>query len=458
VLIARTENFFEQRKFKKDYTLWKNKGLIAVAIYFGVSLPCQLIMAILHMIDPLTRVAFDTFPTMLFFLAKCGLYGANIFIQGPLIETVLKGHHELKDLIRLNYAFGFCISVCSIVVGSFAFITYDYYEDNLPEQIMVMRAYYYVQALALIINGAQAYMVKRWVFQALDAAQAIVSSQDKTRMIKQKIGSYQGGVIVQGTLQGIIYIVMGSVPFFLNKHQYFLPMSWLAMPILGKRLAFQFDLDKAGNKTIAKRLGLKKGSTNDSSTNNSSKAKRQNKNGGEVTAQNTTDNPSFVYHQTDHGSFQELQNESAEFNGKKGKRGKKDGMVLSIAISDEESGMQEILDMDNTELKFKFTEFVRQQHASENLQVYDACMKYQTEVQSGVMTDKAREMARAIINDFVNQDSNQAIDMASALRESLLAKAAKDEFAPDTFEPLKSMVYNLMKANFYRAFAKSLLQ
>ena len=204
VLVARAENYFEQRRLKRDYGLWKNKGLIAVLIYFLIGLPSHLIMAILHMVDPLTRVGFDTFPTILFFLGKVGLYLSSIFLQGPLIAAVLHGQPEHKGLVRLNYGLNIAVSCASILVGSFAFITLDHFQSNLPKQIEIMRAYYYTQAATLLVNGIQAFLVKKWVFAALDTAKALVSSGDKTEHLKRKVGNLQGQIIKQGIIQGII--------------------------------------------------------------------------------------------------------------------------------------------------------------------------------------------------------------------------------------------------------------
>lgn len=90
VLVARAENFFEQKKKNSVYSLWKNKGLMfvalifsyfddyflstnktrfisAVILYFGICLPSHTIMCIIKMINPVSRIGFDIFPTILFF-------------------------------------------------------------------------------------------------------------------------------------------------------------------------------------------------------------------------------------------------------------------------------------------------------------------------------------------------------------------------------------------------------
>jgi hypothetical protein len=204
VLLARAENYLEQRRVKRDYSLWKNKGLIAVMIYFLFGLPSHLTMAILHMVDPVTRIGFDVFPTILFLFGKAGLYMSSIFLQGPIIAAVLHGQPQSKGLVRLNYCLNVAVSSASIIVGTFAFITYDHYQGNIPKQIEIMRAYYFAQAATLLANGMQAYLVKKWVFAALDTARALVSSGDKTEHLKRKVGNLQGQIIKQGIIQGLV--------------------------------------------------------------------------------------------------------------------------------------------------------------------------------------------------------------------------------------------------------------
>ena len=161
-------------------------------------------MAVLHMVDPEVRVGFEIFPTILFFLAKSGLYFASIFLQGPLLATVLRGNDAVKHVVKNNYILNFLVSAGSITVGGFAFITMMHFRNDLTTQISIMRAYYFCQAGCLLFNSAQAYFVKKSVFKTLDKAQAIVSSSDKTESIKRKIGDLQKTVIKQGFIQGAI--------------------------------------------------------------------------------------------------------------------------------------------------------------------------------------------------------------------------------------------------------------
>jgi hypothetical protein len=77
IVIIRVEAFLEERKKRKGYTLWKNKGLLSLLVFMTLSMPSQFIMAILHLVDPETRIGFDAFPTVLFFTGKLGLYIAG---------------------------------------------------------------------------------------------------------------------------------------------------------------------------------------------------------------------------------------------------------------------------------------------------------------------------------------------------------------------------------------------
>ena len=217
----------------------------------------------------------------------------------------------------------------------------------------------------------------------------------------------------------------------------------LAMPIIGKRLAFQFDLDKAGAKTIAARLGLKKSSAFDNST-TGSKKRRDGDNSFNMDAT-----------QTDNNSYQQ----GSQFGSTTGeirKKQAKTGQVLSVALSDEEGGMQEILTEEKSALRDKFTEFVRSKYATEALVLYDACVRYQNLAQSGASKDELSKVGCEIIATHIMEGASQPVDMSATLRDSVLKLEQENSFDSKSFDQVKMMAFDLLKSNFYQHFAKTL--
>ena len=226
VILLRFEVFFETKKSRKGYGLMQNKGLIAVIMYFGISTPFHLIMSILHFVEPATRVGFDVLPTICFFFGKLGLYLAIFIVQSTMFATTLKGDRTKQSLIKLNTMFHLINSSMSILIGTFGFITLGAFQNEPGTQVQIMRAYYFCQGLTLLGNGTGCFIIKKMVNQALSRVQDISSGQ-RQESIRKKINELQDAGIKQGFLQGTIYILMGGIPFFINKHGYFLPISWI---------------------------------------------------------------------------------------------------------------------------------------------------------------------------------------------------------------------------------------
>ena len=231
IILLRFENFFEQRKTKRNYTLWQNKGLIAVILEFGISIPAQTAMAILHFVQPAARIGFDLLPTLLFFISKFGFYACIIFVQGPLLAVTLKGDPSKRHIVRMGYISNTVASVLAIIIGGIPFLTYTSYQNpgDEAQQLIVMQSYYFCQTITMCINLCMALMVIKKVNEAFDQAEGLVVSNDKNKHnnIRQKVNDLQKSSAKQAGIQGTIYLLMGAIPFFYTRHAYFLPISWL---------------------------------------------------------------------------------------------------------------------------------------------------------------------------------------------------------------------------------------
>jgi hypothetical protein len=220
VIFARFENFFEQRKTKKNYTLWQNKGLIAVILEFAISMPAQAVMCILHFVQPTTRIGFDVFPTILFFVAKFGFYVCVVFTQGPMLSVTLRGEPGKDHIVKMGYTANSISTTLSIIIGGLPFIILvNYTAAGFElEQLAIMQSYYFCQSCAMATNLVMSYFIMRKVNEVLDRAQNLVSSDQnvktKNNSIREKINALQISSMKQAGIQGTIYILMGAIPFF----------------------------------------------------------------------------------------------------------------------------------------------------------------------------------------------------------------------------------------------------
>ena len=132
----------------------------------------------------------------------------------------------------------------SILLGLLPFVIFNVsVQTDFDAQLAILRVYYFVQACSMIVNAIVAGFIKRSVFRVLDNTKSTLVSKEKSARIRTAIARVQDNSFRQAILQSIIYVLMGSVPFLLNKHAYFLPISWLAFPALGRHLAKQINAD-----------------------------------------------------------------------------------------------------------------------------------------------------------------------------------------------------------------------
>ena len=424
VILARFENFFEQRKTKKDYTLWHNKGLIGVIAYFCFSLPFQVAMAILHLVIPTTRIGFDPLPTALFFFAKTGFYVTVIFTTGPMLAVTLKGDPRRKYLVKFGYMMNIFSSSLAIAIGALPIVTLIKFQGNLDEQVLIFRAYLFSQTIAMFITAALSLLVLKKVNRALDSAQGIVVSQEmqkRTQSIKKKIYDLQFNGFKQGIVQGVIYLILGLVPELWMFHMYFLPISWFAFPLLGKKLAHQINLDKRGARTIMQRLGIKKTSTVEGGQELSSAMIPTP--GGLATT--TLYTPSSV----------------SNFNIRK--------EPVSSSAQSETAQMEDLLNPQSKNHKV-FMEYVKKRYALNEVNLVEECIRYKRAKNSQERT----RIGKQIINKFILDGASQQVDVPHTVKKNLETCLAKNIFHENTFDQVRAPLIFDLKGNFNSALEK----
>ena len=468
VIIARVENFLLQRRIKKSYTLWENKGLIAVLAYFCISLPAHFIMIFVHFIDPFTRVGVNLLPTCSFFFTKLGFYTAVMFTQGPFLASALKGNPNQATLSRANYQASIFVSSLSIFLGALPFIIYGSFLDNYDAQFSILEFYYFVQAAVLGFNGVMAHIIKLKVFRLLDKGQQNIASSDVTHAIKIKISGVQTNVRNQGLMQCAVYILMGAVPFLVNKHAYFLPISWFAMPILGKNLAHQINLDKSGKRTLMERMGLKPTGSNtagsggdkkSSSIPTSAPSAMQSAKPGEVRHGSFSETNPLSVHESHGPAFAELKDTTVpspqKARSRLGDKKPSSLMKSSHNSSTTDQTFHDLIEKDS-EHRRRFVQFIRSKFATEELMLYDLTTEFHRLGKNPkTKQSKLNALGKKICQQHLVPNAAMAVDLPDSLRKIALDANARGEFTRTQFDVIRSLTFNELRDNFYFQFLRS---
>jgi len=434
IVLARFENFFLQMKNIKGYTLMKNPGLLSVIFMYCIALPSVIVMSILHFIVPTTRIALDPLPTFLFFIGKTGLYLAAMFLQGPLLAIALKGERASDNLVRVNNIFNRILNFCAIIVGGIPFITLVNFETDLFRQYDVIKAYYFTHAILLFLQFSESYLVKLRLNYVFNRVSGLLVSSGRTDAILLKVNAVQNQIIRQALVQAVLNVIMGTVPYLLNKHAYFLPISWIALPVIGKYVALQYDLDKKTAKSVAQRLKMMIGKSSDTSSNEHRIVQVS-------SLMNQPQSPTMV--SRDHNDKFAMVFESVNPIAVK-------PLLSQYGSAD---GMEEILDGDsNEENRKKFADFVRSHYASDSLHFYDAVVEFEKLLDA----QSRKSKGVTIMKTFILNDASEPIDLPYEMRAALIKTYETQAYDAKTFQAAKKMSFELLKSNFYYRFTASL--
>jgi hypothetical protein len=443
VIIARIEHFFETRKTVRGYTLMKNKGLIGVLFFYIFCTPGNFVMIFAKWANPTSRIGFDPLPTSLFFIAKFGLYASGIFLQGPLLSATLKMETRFKRTVQINYIANTIIGCSSMITGGIPFITLMNYQNNRIKQFEIMWAYYTCQAFTLACQAITAFLVFRHVKSVVLKSKDVSSNTAKSEQIIKKVGALQMQIFKQSCVQSLLNIIMEAVPFLMNKHQYFLPISWLAMPLLGRALVLQVDLDRIKAKTLRQRLGFSSSVVGSGGGGGAGVGTGTAGGGGGQIADSMARKGSF---NPSPSTAQVVDSSSKTHN----KTNNKKNQVRVTSQVTSEMAMEEILAPESS-VRDQFTKFVREKFATEALLLYDACVEFEKNAPNASVEERLR-MARRIISNYVVENAIKAVDMPHEMRQELVVKSKTGPFEPDSLKQLKNMAFGLLKSNFYNQF------
>jgi hypothetical protein len=91
-------------------------------------------------------------------------------------------------------------------------------------------------ACLMVSYAVQALYIRRRV-EAVLAKSYAVTGQADTLELRSRLSAAQSVITRQASTQMVPYLVFAVVPMLYTKHDYGLPFSWLAIPIIALRIA-----------------------------------------------------------------------------------------------------------------------------------------------------------------------------------------------------------------------------
>mmetsp|Transcript_439 Transcript_439/g.1046 ORF Transcript_439/g.1046 Transcript_439/m.1046 type:complete len:405 (-) Transcript_439:145-1359(-) len=221
----------------RKYTWWDNKGYAAIVVWLALCFPANLILAIIKLATNNQRVGHTWAMTILFFIAKTGFYSSASIFQPQLLATILKGSRSQTALVTSARYWGLANLIISVVVGILPVITAAASVDGRDAVAQgVYIGYMAGSVFSMFVFGLQAIVI-HVQFKKIMGSELASKSTTRAGEIQKKLFHFQRQTYSQAAVQGVIYAIFLFIPALWNKHDYFLPISWISFHLLFRKMS-----------------------------------------------------------------------------------------------------------------------------------------------------------------------------------------------------------------------------
>lgn len=217
--------------------LRKNRGLLASLLLLFGGFPIMVVTGLLRIAKPDERVGVTLGLTLMFFLVKLVFYTANWLYSPALLTSLLKGTNYRKDrlaqLIRINEVGSTIVAFLSISFGAVPFASYLIPGELGAAEQSTYLAYFIGMDITMSAYFTLFTFMRINIVSVLDESYKATGNRD-TMVLRDKLLKMMKSGQFQAFAQLLIYSLFLFWPYMWNKHDYFLPVSWLAFNKLGR--------------------------------------------------------------------------------------------------------------------------------------------------------------------------------------------------------------------------------
>mmetsp|Transcript_853 Transcript_853/g.1950 ORF Transcript_853/g.1950 Transcript_853/m.1950 type:complete len:405 (+) Transcript_853:885-2099(+) len=221
----------------KKYTMWDNKGYAAIIVWLALCAPGTFILGIIKISTNSYRLGHSWAMNFLFFVAKTGFYFGTYMYQPQLLATILKGSRSQIRIVELARAWGLFNFILSEIVAFLPFLTSATTSTGIDHAAQAVYLTYMVgSVLSMFTVGLQGLVITL-KFKKIMSGSLTTKSKSAAEEIQKKLYGVQRQTYLQASVQGFIYLCFIFIPSLWNKHDWFLPISWLSFHALFRIMA-----------------------------------------------------------------------------------------------------------------------------------------------------------------------------------------------------------------------------
>lgn len=209
----------------KRYTLYHNKGLLALAPYVTLGWICQTVYALVKIIDQNQKIGSSVFITILYIVWRLTFYFACDTFQPALLSSLLRSLRNLDHIIALNHTLSMLHLFLTSAISITAIMPLAMPDSATNVGMISIAIFFNVTAVAMLFLGIQGAYIGLKVRQILGRSYEL-TKEPRTKRIMDRIAINQRQIKSTGIIQFLIYGIFGWFPYLWNKHDYMLPFAW----------------------------------------------------------------------------------------------------------------------------------------------------------------------------------------------------------------------------------------
>ncbi|KAH9246207.1 hypothetical protein BASA81_016241 [Batrachochytrium salamandrivorans] len=236
------------------YTVFHNKPLVSLVPYFLVGYPMQFAFAVYKLANIRTYLAQDAVLTATYIVWRFTFFFATSMLQSNFLASLLTNERKMQHVIRKNFFVARLHFVCMQLL-SVCIVLPMVLPQSIFNPVVGMAnvsVFLLCTSVGMLLIALHASYVKSQVLSILAKSFAITHDV-RTRKLSDRFTKFQTHNMRTAYSQFGIYGVFGAFPYMWNKHEWLVPVAWIAVVVTFKQaldsLIENMD-DQPGSSTI----------------------------------------------------------------------------------------------------------------------------------------------------------------------------------------------------------------
>ena len=215
----------------KSFRIWNNQGLFSVVVGLFICVPGMVMVGVLRIAFPNSRIALDYVITLFWFIGRLGMGASTSLHQPSLMKQMLRAQSIADTVVRNYDRYGKIIAVSQTIACFWALPVLVTRGEDVVLTRVCFALFCAQVGFGFLLLFMQSMAIQSVLHKILTEG-AKTSGQPNLLTIRDKLCEGQNMIKKQTFVQTLIYVVYAMAPPLWLSYDYMLPLSWLTPPLI----------------------------------------------------------------------------------------------------------------------------------------------------------------------------------------------------------------------------------